>query len=74
MTPKFVVYECEECGNLFYRPVDQVITDDGAECHVFVELYQDPDGDTEEFPMCECLGGTPAHVSDFIPAEAENNG
>jgi len=71
MTPKFVVYECEECGNLFYRPVDHVITDDGAECHVFVGLYQDPDGDTEEFPMCECLGGEPKRLSDLIPAENE---
>lgn len=72
MTPKYVVYECENCGGLFYRPVDTVLTDDGADCHVIVGLYQDADGDTEEFPMCECLGGEPKHIDDLIPAEAEN--
>ncbi len=67
MTPKFVVYECENCGELFYRPVDTVIEDDGANCHVTVGLYPDADGDTEEFPMCACLGGEVKKVTDFIP-------
>ena len=30
MKPKFVVYECENCGKLFYRDVVETITDDVA--------------------------------------------
>lgn len=74
MTPKYVVYECENCGELFYRDVEEVITDDGADCHVKVILLPENEtGELEEFPMCECLRGIRKKVSDFIPAEAEAN-
>lgn len=74
MKPKYVVYECENCGELFYREVANVLTDDGADCHVHVILYPERDThEVEEFPMCECLGGIAKHISDLIPAEAEAN-
>ena len=60
MKPKYVIYECENCGELFYRDVEEVITDDGADCHVHVILYPEANTDeheVEEFPMCKCLGG-----------------
>ena len=56
MEPKYVVYECENCGKLFYREVAEVLTDDGAHCEVNVALL-DYEGEKEEFPMCGCLGG-----------------
>lgn len=63
MTPKYVVYECEECGKLFYRDVVETITDDGAECHVMVQLVPEHESaDIEEFPMCSCLGGNNEYV------------
>lgn len=57
MTPKLVIYECENCGKHFYRDVVEVLTDDGADCHVHVEVLNDNEGNPEEFPMCACLGG-----------------
>jgi hypothetical protein len=57
MTPKYVIYECENCGKLFYRGVEETLVDDGADCHVHVEVLND-----EEFPMCGCLGGSEDHV------------
>lgn len=67
MKPKYIVYECENCGALFYRDVLNVLEDDGAHCDVEVALAQDPaDGLVEEFPMCECLGGAPAPVTNLV--------
>lgn len=58
MEPKYVVYQCEECGKLFYREVAEVIVDDAEHCEVNVTLVPEREtGDIEEFPMCECLGG-----------------
>lgn len=72
MTPKYVVYECEEdCGKLFYREVESVITDDGAECHVNVKLVEDANGEIEEFPMCSCLGGNAAYGINLDDCEEE---
>lgn len=63
MKPKFVVYECENCGKLFYRDVVETIVDDGAECHVMVELVAEQESaELEEFPMCNCLGGNNEYV------------
>ena len=63
MKPKYVVYECENCGKLFYRDVAETITDDGAECHVMVQLVAEHEStDIEEFPMCNCVGGDAAYV------------
>lgn len=69
MTPKYVVYECEECGKLFYREVANVLTEDAEHCDVEVRLIDDANGELEEFPMCDCLGGVAKEVSDFIPCE-----
>jgi len=69
MTPKYVVYECEECGKLFYREVAKVLTDDAEHCNVEVALINDANGELEEFPMCDCLGGVTHEVTDFIPSE-----
>lgn len=58
MEPKLVVYECEECGNLFYRDVVEVLVDDAEHCEVKVALVPENEtGEIEEFPMCKCLGG-----------------
>lgn len=63
MKPKYVVYECENCGKLFYRDVVETIVDDGAECHVMVQLVPEHEStDIEEFPMCNCLGGNGEYV------------
>ena len=63
MKPKYVVYECENCERLFYRGIAEVITDDGADCHVVVELLpMKGTEEIEEFPMCECIGGDEAHT------------
>lgn len=63
MKPKYVVYECENCGKLFYREVEEVITDDEAHCEVNVKLLNENGTDSvEEFPMCACLGGDEAHT------------
>ena len=73
MTPKFVVYECEECGRLFYREVAEVLTDDVDHCEVKVALLKERNSeDTEEFPMCVCLGGTPAPIVEIHHYELEN--
>ena len=48
MKPSYVVYECENCGGLFYRDVVETIVDDGAECHVKVEVLKDAEGADEE--------------------------
>lgn len=69
MTPKYVVYECENCNKLFYRGVAEVLTDDSADCHVHVEVLTDVEGEVEEFPMCECLGGDAAHTLNEDSAE-----
>lgn len=68
MTPKYVVYQCEEdCGKLFYREVENVLLDDGAECHVIVKLVAEKDSaDIEEFPMCECLGGDGGYAVETV--------
>lgn len=58
MEPKYVVYQCEECGKLFYREVAEVLLDDAEHCEVKVALVAEKNSpDIEEFPMCECLGG-----------------
>lgn len=61
MKPKFVVYECENCGLLFEREVAEVLVDDVDHCEVKVILLNDQNGELEEFPMCECLGGNKDH-------------
>jgi len=67
MTPKYVVYECEECGRLFYREVAEVLIDDAEHCEVNVKLLEDANGELEEFPMCDCLGGITKDVVDLYP-------
>ena len=57
MKPKYVVYQCENCGRLFDREVAEVLVDDVDHCEVKVILLNDQNGELEEFPMCECLGG-----------------
>ena len=71
MTPKYVVYLCEECGKLFYREVATTLKDDGAECHVLVDLLPQTNAEEgmEEFPMCNCLGGDAAHTLQSEEAE-----
>lgn len=68
MKPKYIVYECEEdCGKLFYREVEEVITDDGADCHVKVRLVAEKDSnEIEEFPMCECVGGDGGYAVETV--------
>ena len=66
MKPSYVVYECENCGGLFYRNVVETIVDDGADCHVQVEVLNDAEGNAEEFPMCACLGGDAAHLLEEV--------
>lgn len=71
MKPKYVVYECENCGKLFYREVAEVLTDDGAECHVMVQLVAEHESaDIEEFPMCNCIGGDAAYVIEVEDEDA----
>lgn len=71
MKPSFVAYECENCGGVFYRDVVDTIIDDGANCHVIVEVLKDAEGNDEEFPMCECLGGDADHMIDITDAPIE---
>ena len=67
MTPKYVVYECEECGRLFYREVAEVLIDDAEHCEVNVRLITEgTSNDKEEFPMCECLGGDGGYTVENI--------
>lgn len=71
MKPKYVVYECENCGKLFYREVEEVLTDDAAHCEVNVKLIAEKEtNDIEEFPMCECVGGDAAYVVGSTPRVA----
>ena len=63
MKPSYVVYECENCGKLFYREVEEVLTDDVAHCEINVKLIAEKDtNDIEEFPMCECVGGDGGYI------------
>ena len=71
MKPSYVVYECENCGGLFYRDVVETIVDDGADCHVKVQVLKDAEGADEEFPMCPCLGGDAAFLLEEIAEEEE---
>lgn len=72
MEPKYVVYECENCGKLFYREVEEVITDDAEHCDVKVKLLAEAgSADIEEFPMCACLGGDAAHTVNLDDCEEE---
>lgn len=69
MKPKYVIYECENCGKLFYREVEEVLVDDVAHCEVNVKLLNEKGADTlEEFPMCGCLGGDPDKVLESFPS------
>lgn len=73
MEPKYVVYECENCGKLFYREVAEVFTDDAEHCDVKVRLLNEEDStELEEFPMCACLGGDAQHTIDTDDCEVEN--
>lgn len=71
MEPKYVVYECDNCGKLFYREVAEVLTDDVDDCHVHVALLNDADGELEEFPMCGCLTGDDSHNIEFGSEEED---
>lgn len=76
MKPSYVVYECENCGKLFYREVAEVLTDDVAHCEINVKLIAEKEtNDIEEFPMCECVGGDGGYiigsVKDTAPTVAE---
>lgn len=72
MEPKYVVYECEECGKLFYREVEEVILDDAEHCEVKVKLLKEETStDIEEFPMCACLGGDAQHTINTDDCEEE---
>ena len=63
MKPRYVVYECEECGKLFYREVAETLVDDAEHCEVKVALIAEKESaDIEEFPMCECVGGDGGYV------------
>ena len=74
MEPKYVVYECEECGKLFYREVEEVLLDDAEHCEVKVKLLKEANSeDVEEFPMCACLGGDAQHTIDTEDSETPNN-
>lgn len=67
MEPKYVVYECENCGKLFYREVADVLVDDGAHCEVNVKLVAEgASNDIEEFPMCGCLGGDGGYAIETV--------
>ena len=75
MKPKMVIYECENCGKHFYREVVETLVDDGSECHVHVEVLNDNEGNPEEFPMCECVGGNAAYNVDLdLEDNAEQTG
>ena len=72
MEPKYVVYECENCGKLFYREVEEVLLDDAEHCDVKVRLIAEANStDIEEFPMCACIGGDENYQIelDEIPSE-----
>lgn len=72
MEPKYVVYQCEECGKLFYREVAEVLLDDAEHCDVKVALVAEKEtNDIEEFPMCECLGGDGGYILGSVKTIAE---
>lgn len=74
MEPKYVVYECEECGKLFYREVAEVIVDDCEHCDVKICLVNEANGtDIEEFPMCACVGGNTQYTIDTDDCETPSN-
>lgn len=73
MKPVSVIYECENCGKLFYRNVKEVLRDDVDDCHVIVELANDSEGNVEEFPMCPCLGGDAAYGIEWEDEEDQEN-
>ena len=50
MIPTKVTWLCDECGEEYSRDVVEVITDDGAQVSVKVELFEG-----EEAPLCPCL-------------------
>lgn len=50
MKPVEVVWLCDECGETFSRKVTKVITDDGEDVTVKVQLFEG-----EEAPLCPCL-------------------
>lgn len=63
LKPKYVVYECENCGKLFYREVKEVLEDDTDLVSVKLNLISEGvSNDIEEFPMCECVGGDGGYV------------
>lgn len=63
MKPKYVVYECENCGKLFYREVKEVLEDDTDLVSVKLNLINEKEtNEIEEFPMCECVGGDGGYV------------
>ena len=62
MKPRYVVYQCDNCGRLFDREVVEVLVDDVDHCEVKVMLLSDQNGELEEFPMCECVGGDGGYV------------
>lgn len=70
MEPKYVVYQCDNCGKLFYREVAEVLTDDAEHCEVNVEL-REYEGGVEEFPMCGCIGGDAQYVINTDDCEEE---
>lgn len=71
MKPKYVVWECEECGKEFYREVKTTLVDDVDHVEVEVVLLPDTNGEMEEFPMCACLGGDAAHTINTDDCEVE---
>lgn len=63
LKPKYVVYECENCGKLFYREVKEVLEDDTDLVSVKINLISEKEtNEIEEFPMCECVGGDGGYV------------
>ena len=63
MKPKYVVYECENCGKLLYREVKEVLEDDTDLVSVKINLISEKEtNEIEEFPMCECVGGDGGYV------------
>ena len=68
MEPKYVIYECENCGRMFYREVADVVSDDVDDCHVHVTLVPEAEtGEIEEFPMCGCIGGKLENMVNIFP-------
>lgn len=67
MKPKYIVYECENCGKMFYREVEDVLVDDMEHCEVNVRLISQKEStEIEEFPMCECIGGDGGYMVEDV--------